>query len=157
MTAKCFRSVCHSGAEHGLAFVEREYFLDDDEEQRRAEQIEDEPVQADIRRVVSKFADGNARTAERDGDDHKQERHDIQVAPIADDQVRERQATRDQQTAEQNPSQHIDGIFVAQFRRGQVFGKMEREDREQAQEAEREREDRRDHALSELKRAAAMQ
>src|SRR5579859_7173270 len=50
------REVLHVGlpflAENGLPFVQREQFFDHHENQCRAEQIQNEPVQPNVRRVI---------------------------------------------------------------------------------------------------------
>ena len=98
-TAKCFRSVCHSLRKTRLALVQREQFLDHHEHQRRAEQVEDEPVQPDVRRVVGKRTDRHARAAQRGGGQHQREGHQVEVARAPQHQIAQRDATGDQQRA----------------------------------------------------------
>ena len=45
------------GAEHRLVLAQREQLLDEDEDQGRAEQVEDEPVEADVGRAVGEVVD----------------------------------------------------------------------------------------------------
>ena len=54
-----------AGTEHGLLAVQGEHFLDQDEDHAGAQQVEDEPVEPDIRRVVGEVADRHAMAARR--------------------------------------------------------------------------------------------
>jgi len=52
-------------AEKQLAFIEREKFFQRGEDDGGAEQVEDEPVQADVWRVVGEIGDSNVGTPAR--------------------------------------------------------------------------------------------
>jgi hypothetical protein len=144
-------------AEDRLALVQRKQLLDHHEDQGRAEQVQDEPVQPDIRRVVGELADRHARTAQRHRRDHQHERHEVEVALAIEDEIAQRDATGRQQADQQQLADDVDRILVAQIRRGQVLRKVERQYRQQAQEAQRQRDDAGDHAAARRQLAVGVQ
>ncbi len=79
-------------AEHSLPAIEREHLFDHHEDQRRAEQVEDEPVQADVRRVIGEVAHGYARAAQRHRQCYQCECRGVQAALAAQHQVAQRHA-----------------------------------------------------------------
>src|SRR5690606_25626126 len=78
--------------EYQLPLAQGQQFFDGDEDQGRAEQVEDEPVQADAGRVVGKVADGNARPAERHRGDDQNESQQVELAARAKNDIGQRQA-----------------------------------------------------------------
>src|SRR5678809_1333950 len=66
--------------EHRLVLPQRERLLDEDEDQRRAEQVEDEPVEADVGRVVGEVVDRNLVAAERQRQADQRERAEREPA-----------------------------------------------------------------------------
>src|ERR1700727_3591905 len=80
------REICLPfGAKNGLPFVQREQFLEQYEYQGRPEQVENEPVEADIGGVVRKVAHRHARTAERHCPDHDGKGQCVQIAASTND------------------------------------------------------------------------
>ena len=92
LTMKWWKSVCHSGRNTGWSLRKREQLLDEDEDQRRAEQVEDEPVEPDVRRVVGEVVDRHLVAAERKRQADQRERARRQPARAAEHDVEQRNA-----------------------------------------------------------------
>ena len=83
------------GAEHRLLLAQREQLLDEDEDQRGAEQVEDEPVQPDVGRVVGEVVHRHLVAAEQGGQRHQHEGRTGQPARPAEHGVEDRDAAGD--------------------------------------------------------------
>ena len=124
-----------------------------DEDHGRAEEIEDQPVDAEIGSAVGEISDGDSAAAERDRDEHERKRDAVQPAHAAEHQVREREPARDEQRQEEKVAEAIDGIPTAELGRRQILREMPGEDGEKAEDRERERDDSGDLAVAGRQRA----
>ena len=93
------------GAEDRLVLAQREQLLDEDEDQRRAEQIEDEPVEADVGRVVGEVVDRHLVAAERERQRDQHECGEGQPARAAATMLKS--ASAPASTSDQNISSRI--------------------------------------------------
>ena len=130
------------GAENGLILAVFEELFDEDKNQRRAEQIEDEPVEADVGRVVREIIHRHFVAAEQERERHQPKRKCGEPARAIEDDVDEADASRNRQRDEHDVANHVDIVAFAKLRRGQVFGEVEGEYAEEAQDRQRQR----DHA-----------
>ena len=137
LTTKCVEVDLPLRAEHRLVLAQREQLLDEDEDQGRAEQVEDEPVEADVGRVVGEVVDRHLVAAERQAGADQHERDQRQPARPAHDDVEERQRAGDHQRPEQQQAHRIDVVGLAQLRRRQVLREVEGEHAEEAEERQR--------------------
>jgi hypothetical protein len=100
-------------AKDGLRFVQRKQLLDGDEDQRRAEQVEHEPVEAEVGDAVGEIAHGYlvATREDRPSDQEKGVRRE--PAAASDQQIGEAQTARDDEGREQQLAQHGDVVLGA--------------------------------------------
>ncbi len=143
------------GAEDGLVAPQGEELLDEDEDQGAAQQVEDEPVEADVGRVVREIVHGHLVAAEQRGRGHEQEGCGREPARTVEHDVDEREPAGHHQRGEQHHAQHIDVVGLAELGRGEVFGEVEGEHAQEAQDAERERDDAGDVAAARTQFAVA--
>jgi hypothetical protein len=111
--------------EHRLVAMQREQLLDQDEDHARPEQVEDEPIEADIGCVVGEVVDRHAMAAHRRGQQDQGERRAVQPAIAQLDEVGDRHAAGDHHADQQHLAQHPDVVFLPEIRRRQILGKME--------------------------------
>ena len=126
-------------AENGLIFAVFEELFDEDKNQRRAEQIKDEPVEPDVRRVVREIMHRHFVTAEQERERHQRKGKRGEPTRAIEDDVHQADATRDRQRGEHDVADHVDVVAFAKLRRGQVFGKVKGQHTEKTQDGERER------------------
>ena len=119
------------GAKDRLVLAQGEQLLDEDEDQRRAEQVEDEPVEADVGRAVGEVVDRHLVPAERERQADQHEGGEREPAGAAHDDVEERRRAREHERPEQQQPHRVDVVGLAQLRRRQVFGEVKGEDAEE--------------------------
>ena len=139
--------------EHRLVLAQRERLLDEDEDQRRAEQVEDEPVEADVGRVVGEVVDRHLVAAERERQADQDERRQREPARPAHDDVEERERARQHQRPEQQQPHRVDVVRLPQLGRRQVLGEVEGEHAQEAERRQHQGDHARGHSLARLKRA----
>ncbi len=139
--------------EHRLVAMQRHQLLDQDEDHARAQQVEDEPVEADIGRVVGEVGHRHAMAAHRRGEQDQGQRRAVQPAIAALDQVGDRHAARDHHADQQHLPQQAHVVLLAQVRRGQIFGEVKCQHRQHGEAAQGERDDAGDLALAHLQGA----
>ena len=116
--------------------MQRKQLLDQDEHQAGAQQVEDEPVEADIGGVVRKVADRNAMAARGESDSDQDQGGAVQPAIAQSNQVGEGKTAGDHHPDEQDFAKHVHVVLPAEIRRGQVFGKVEGEHRQDGEAAQ---------------------
>ncbi len=152
LITKCVKSTLPVRPEDRLSAMQRKQLLDQDEHHAGAQQVEHEPIESDVGRVVRKVADRNAMAARGDGNADQQQGGAVQPAIAQPDKVGECETAADHHPDEQDFAKDVHVVLLAQIRRGQVFGKMEGEHRQDGEPAERQGDDSGDLALTDLER-----
>ena len=140
-----------------LIAMQGRHLLDQDEDQTRTEQVEDEPVEADIGCVVGEVGYRNTMAAHRRGDQDQSQCRAVQPAIAALDQIGDRHAARDHHADQQHVPQQADVVLLSQVRCGQIFGEMERQHGQHREPTQRERDDAGDLALAHLQGAGLVE
>jgi len=130
-----------AGPEYRLLLVQRKHLLDQDEDHARAEQVENEPVEADVRRMVGEIAHRHAVAAQGDGDHDQKQRCAVDPAVAQPHDIGKGDAARHHQAHQQDLAHYVDRILVPQLRRGQVLRKVESQHGEHAQDCQRQGKD----------------
>ena len=155
---KCVKSICQPGRNTGCVLVQREHLLDQDEHHARAEQVEDEPVEADIGRVVGEVVDRHAMAAHR----HGEQPISASAVPLSQ-RLRSRiRLAIARPPAITMPTSRISrrtltSYCLAQIRRRQVLREMEGEHRQDRQSAQRQGDHPGDLAVSDFDPAGLME
>jgi len=125
-------------AEHRLVLAQGKELLDEDEDQRRAQQVQDEPVQADVGRVVGKVRVHldlvpTQQRAERD----QREGKGREPACAVEQHVHQAQASRHHHRAEQQLAHERHVVLLAQLGCGEVLREMKGHHAQEAQDGQR--------------------
>ena len=126
------------GPEHRLLAIERKELFDQHEDQRRTQQIEDEPVQTHIRCVVREIAHRHLMAAQCQRDAQQEQAGQIQPAGAAQHQIAQADHAAQHHGPQHHLAQQVDRVFLAQLGRGQVLGKMKGQHTQKAQDRQRE-------------------
>ena len=103
--------------------MQREHLLDQDEHHAGAQQVEDEPVEADIGRLSGKSPTGTRCPPIATATQHQGERRTVQPAIAQPDQIGQGKAARDHHADQQDLAQHVDVVFLPQVRVVRYSGK----------------------------------
>jgi hypothetical protein len=137
--------------EDRLSAMQWKQLLDQDEHQAGAQQVEDEPIEADIGGVVWKVADRNAMATRGKSQSNQDQGGAVQPAIAQSNQVGEGKAAGDHHPDEQDLAKHVHVVLPAEVRCGQVFGKVEGEHRQDGKAAQRQGDDTGDLASTDVK------
>ena len=134
-------------AEHGLAVIQREQLLEDDEDGAGGQQVQDEPVQAQVG-MVAGVGGGHHDLAAAGGHGaaYQGEGGDVEPALAAENDIGQRDGARDQQRAEQQRAHRVHGIEGAQLGRGEIGREMKRQHAQHRQDRQEQRDHAADHA-----------
>ncbi len=145
-------------AEHRLAGIQRKQLLENNEHGAGRQQIQDEPVQAQIR-VVAGIGAGHHHiaAARRDGDAHQHEGGDIEPALAPQHGIGQRDRARHQQRAEQQGAHRVHRIKTAQLRRGQIGWKMKRQHAQHGKNRQKQRDDSAHHSRARVDPAVPLE
>ncbi len=126
------------GAEHRLIPAQRAHLLDEHEHQRGPEQVQDQEVEPEIRRVVGEVRDGRGGPAQQLRHHQDQERPRRQPARAPEDAVHDGDGPRDDHAARHEVAQGGHVVDGAELGRGQVRREVKTDDAEQAHDRQRE-------------------
>ena len=130
------------GAEHGLVFAVRKQLFNEDEDERAAQQIQDEPVQANVGRVVREVRVHLYLVPTQQGcQGHHGEGERCQPPGAVEQDVDQRDTPRNGHGRQHDGADDVHVVALAQLGRGEVLRKVKRQHAQQAQNGQRERDD----------------
>jgi len=143
-------------AEDGLVLAQRKQFFDEDEDQRRAQQVENEPVHADVGRVVGKVRVHLDLVPAQQCTQHDQREGKCrEPARTIEQHVHQAQAAGDHHGAEQQLPQHGDVVLFSQFGCREVLREVKSHHAKDAKDGQCERDDAGDQTAPWAQRAVA--